>query len=628
MFGLAVIATYDAEGRLWPHVRHQVETYAEDYRVVLVSAGGLAPADRAWAEQRAQVVERENTGYDFASYKAGLEAAGDLAAYDQVVLSNDSFVGPVVPLSQVQAEMARRGVDFWGLTASRERQEHLQSYLVGFTPRAVGSPAFAKFWRDFEPICDREKVIERYELGLTSTLADAGLSYGAYFEPTAAEQHLTRARRSWLAIHLIEKPENTKGWNHVRNVGNAHGNPCIGLADRVFDAARLPVVKIETLRDDPYCLGADTLLELGEESYPAAFAGVREFLAATRKDRGRDYGGQSGMTPRRAAEAIDLRYGRPRPGAVFGGLRRTARYPDDATDPNTPTTQVADLVGGGLEVLEVGCGSGALGAVLTANGCRVTGLEADADLAAYARKKLADVEVGEATPVVLADRFAVAGFDVVVLADILEHVADPAGVLEAARRLLRPNGRVVVSTPNAAHGSRRLALLQGRWSATTLPLDRRPLQTYTRESLLELLADARLLATELRGTLADPLEAETGVPQATLPFGLVEWVRNQDDALVEAFQLVARPMAPGERAAESLELRPAVAPEDVRLADIHTERHEQLATQRRAHRQLPRVRARVDELEARVAELEAELAQSPTHLVRRAAGKVRRRLND
>ena len=53
------------------------------------------------------------------------------------------------------------------------------------------------------------------------------------------------------------------------------------LADRALDDARLPVVKLDTLRFDPYMLGSASLLDRCEQRYPAAFAGVREHLART-----------------------------------------------------------------------------------------------------------------------------------------------------------------------------------------------------------------------------------------------------------------------------------------------------------------------------------------------------------
>lgn len=54
-------------------------------------------------------------------------------------------------------------------------------------------------------------------------------------------------------------------------------------------------------------------------------------------------------------------------------------------------------------------------------------------------------------------------FDVVILADVLEHLPDPASVLQLTRRVLEQDGIVIASVPNVAHWSVRLDLLFGRF---------------------------------------------------------------------------------------------------------------------------------------------------------------------
>jgi rhamnosyltransferase len=53
------------------------------------------------------------------------------------------------------------------------------------------------------------------------------------------------------------------------------------MADRALGGARLPLVKIDTLRYDPYRLGSDRLLAACERQYPEQFAGVRQYLERT-----------------------------------------------------------------------------------------------------------------------------------------------------------------------------------------------------------------------------------------------------------------------------------------------------------------------------------------------------------
>ncbi len=150
----------------------------------------------------------------------------------------------------------------------------------------------------------------------------------------------------------------------------------------------------------------------------------------------------------------------------------------------------------GGSVLDLGCASGGLLALLRPRARHVAGLELSAS-AARAAAAVADQVVQGA----LEDPdlpFALGGFDLVVLADVLEHLADPAAALARAVGWCRPGGAVLVSVPNVAHWSARLALARGRWPQEERgTFDSSHLRWFTRDSLGALLAGAGLADVEL-----------------------------------------------------------------------------------------------------------------------------------
>jgi SAM-dependent methyltransferase len=115
-----------------------------------------------------------------------------------------------------------------------------------------------------------------------------------------------------------------------------------------------------------------------------------------------------------------------------------------------------------VRVLEVGCGTGQLGRLLTERGHRVTGLELVPEVAEQARPWLDRVVTGD----VEADGFPFppASFDAVLFADVLEHLVDPWRVLREAVQRLTDDGRVIASIPNVQHKSVLGGLVRGRWS--------------------------------------------------------------------------------------------------------------------------------------------------------------------
>ena len=217
-----VVAHFDAAGRVARSLRQLVAHLSSIGRVVFVSTN-LDDAQRASMPGGVEVITRPNEGYDFFSYKRGIESLGDLSALDAVVILNSSFVC-VDPARLTGRFFSRsaRDIDVLGLTANYEYAAHLQSYWISFeTRRALDSPAFAAWWRDMEPISDRDLVIPRYEVGLSHAMKDAGLTLAAAFTPPARER-----------------------------AGGAHRNPTHVFWDSLFD--EFAILKLELLRTNPF----------------------------------------------------------------------------------------------------------------------------------------------------------------------------------------------------------------------------------------------------------------------------------------------------------------------------------------------------------------------------------------
>jgi SAM-dependent methyltransferase len=101
---------------------------------------------------------------------------------------------------------------------------------------------------------------------------------------------------------------------------------------------------------------------------------------------------------------------------------------------------------GDNRLLDVGCGSGDLLARHRALGWAVRGIEPNGRAVAACRAAGLEVEQADLLDAQLPDAY----FDAVVFRHVVEHVHDPAAALARARQLLRPDGLLVVVTPNTA----------------------------------------------------------------------------------------------------------------------------------------------------------------------------------
>jgi methionine biosynthesis protein MetW len=155
---------------------------------------------------------------------------------------------------------------------------------------------------------------------------------------------------------------------------------------------------------------------------------------------------------------------------------------------------VVELVPPGSVVLDVGCAGGYLAEALLRRGARaIDGLELDPGDAEAARAVCRTVVLGSVEDPATIDRLPDGAYDAIVLADVVEHLRRPEEALRSLVPKLRSGGRFVLSVPNVAHWSVRLALLRGRFRYEDVGLlDRTHLRFFTRETLLALLEDTGL----------------------------------------------------------------------------------------------------------------------------------------
>jgi len=149
-------------------------------------------------------------------------------------------------------------------------------------------------------------------------------------------------------------------------------------------------------------------------------------------------------------------------------------------------------------LLDVGCGTGRLGASLKALGIpRVVGVELNPVAAEEARAVLDEVVVADVERDDLP--FEDASFDCIVYGDVLEHLTDPWTTLVRQRRLLAPAGTVIVSIPNVAYWRNVLNVVRGRWEYTASgPLDATHLRFFTWTGIEQLLDQAGYRVEQVR----------------------------------------------------------------------------------------------------------------------------------
>ena len=211
-------------------------------------------------------------------------------------------------------------------------------------------------------------------------------------------------------------------------------------------------------------------------------------------------------------------------------------------DKNSSHTLIVELVGYDKHVLDVGSSTGYLAEILVKRGCRVTGFEIDPEAARQAEEHCERVIVGDVESLDLGEELDEGSFDVIIFGDVLEHLKDPLRALRRLKSFLGPRGYVVASIPNIAHGSVRLALMQGKFQYRSLGLlDSTHLRFFTRESLEQLFKDAGLLITELRRTTRGIFDTEIEIDKQMVTEEILQLVREDPEGATYQFVLTAQP---------------------------------------------------------------------------------------
>ncbi len=190
---VVLVAHWDVQGRVDIHVQQQCRYFKEmGHKVILCSAAPLSSCTCTSSEQdyAHAIIYRTCEGYDFTSWKAALEFFPSIGQCEELVLTNDSYFGPLQggekgypqDIAAIHAHMHTFDCDFWGMTFSMQRYPHIQSYYLVLRKKAVQSAALADFFSRVPLSSQRGHAVE-LELAFTSWLAYHGLRPAAYAVP-------------------------------------------------------------------------------------------------------------------------------------------------------------------------------------------------------------------------------------------------------------------------------------------------------------------------------------------------------------------------------------------------------------------------------------------------------------
>ncbi|UNK50332.1 bifunctional 2-polyprenyl-6-hydroxyphenol methylase/3-demethylubiquinol 3-O-methyltransferase UbiG [Lysobacter sp. S4-A87] len=162
----------------------------------------------------------------------------------------------------------------------------------------------------------------------------------------------------------------------------------------------------------------------------------------------------------------------------------------------------------GARVLDVGCGAGLLSEAMAGEGAQVTALDLAPELVKVAR--LHGLETGVKVDYRLQSVESLAAemagqFEAITCMEMLEHVPDPGSIIRACTTLLRPGGRLFLSTLNRTPAAFALAIVGAEYVARVLPRGTHQYRDFIKPSELGAwLRDAGMQLEDVSGLMYEP----------------------------------------------------------------------------------------------------------------------------
>ena len=201
-----------------------------------------------------------------------------------------------------------------------------------------------------------------------------------------------------------------------------------------------------------------------------------------------------------------------------------------------------ELIPPGAKVLEIGPGPGHMTQAMQNKGCEVTAIEMDEELARCAEPFCKKIIIGDIERLDFDCEFGADQFDIVLLGDVLEHLKSPEGLIVKLQKYLDQRGSLVVSIPNIAHGSVRLALLQGHFKYQIQGLlDQTHLRFFTWETICSLFQNSGYEIQTVKRIQIGIFDSGIEFDPLKVPIGAVRYVYADPEVLTYQYVFRAVP---------------------------------------------------------------------------------------
>lgn len=251
---LAIYVFYDNNGIVDDYIPYFLTDLQKNIKdLIVICNGQISPEGYQCFQQFTDtILVRENIGLDAWAYKMGLDHVGwdGLKQYDEVLMINDTILGPVYPFAEMFTTMDQRDLDFWGMTKHYRLStnafdneygytpEHLQTFFLACRRTMIQSEVFQEYWDNLPAIDSYKDAVGKHETYFTKYFYDKGFQYDAYVQtddlkeynpnPIFAEAYRIMVDRK---CPVFKKKLFFMDYEHI--IGSTNGDMVLSLYDYI-----------------------------------------------------------------------------------------------------------------------------------------------------------------------------------------------------------------------------------------------------------------------------------------------------------------------------------------------------------------------------------------------------------
>ena len=214
-----IVLYFDKDGLVDRYMTNMLKSIRRDAAYILTVVNGFLTeeAGRQLSACCDRVLYRPNAGFDVAGYREGIFDLGfnELSKYDELVLMNYTFFGPLDSFAEMFREMNVRDLDFWGITEHYGQAvdpygvipygylpEHLNSHFIALRREFFMSFSYRDFIMNMKNPDSYLDSIVGYEAIFTKYFADLGYKWEAYVDAGDYKEY-SQAPFAYHAAELI-----------------------------------------------------------------------------------------------------------------------------------------------------------------------------------------------------------------------------------------------------------------------------------------------------------------------------------------------------------------------------------------------------------------------------------------